>query len=76
MSPGVSIIERAFQLARTGHYANTSEIQRALRAEGYVVLTGLLSRSLRRQLMTLIHESKGSSVANRQGLNRRNNPWR
>ena len=65
MLPGVGIVERAFQLARTGYYSTTSDIERALRAEGYVVLNGLLSRSLRRQLLTIMREAKALSEADR-----------
>ena len=61
MLSGVGIMERAFQLARSGRCRTPTDIQNALRSEGYVVLTGLFSRSLRRQLMAIIREERRPS---------------
>jgi hypothetical protein len=61
MLSGVGVIERAFQLARTGRYRNPTDIQSALRSEGFVVLTGLFSPSLRRQLLAVIRDATGPS---------------
>ena len=59
MKPGVAIVERAFQLARTGQYRTVEGIVRALSAEGYMV-GALAGPSLRKQLNKLLKESGGN----------------
>jgi hypothetical protein len=40
MQPETSIIERAYQLARSGAYATVGEVKSQLRAEGYTNVDG------------------------------------
>ena len=58
MKPGVSVLERAFELAKTGRFNSVSELQTALSAEGYVS-SSVIGPALRRQLLTLIREANG-----------------
>jgi hypothetical protein len=53
----MTAIERAFALAKTGHYRTTSEIKTRLRHEGYFaeVISG---SSLLKQLNAFIREAK------------------
>lgn len=52
------IIERAFQLARSGRFKKVDEIQRALKREGYGRTEGHLSgRLIRTQLKRACHEA-------------------
>jgi len=37
MKPNISVLERAFELARTGDYKNASEVKRTLAEEGYTI---------------------------------------
>jgi len=47
MTPNVGIIERAFQLARSGEYASVAEIRQKLDQEGYPnIQAHLASRTL------------------------------
>jgi hypothetical protein len=54
-----SVIERAFQLARTGRYASIDELKKKLRAEGYSVAT-ITGPTLLRQLRELIKAARGA----------------
>ena len=50
VKPHTSILERAFELARSGQYASVVEVRRALRAEGYsdqLLVGPVLLRQLR-----------------------------
>lgn len=50
MEPNTTVIERAFQLAKSGIYRNVSEIKRKLSSEGYkaeAVTGGALLKQLR-----------------------------
>ena len=60
MAPEISIIERAFQLAKTGQYGSVEDLKRKLRAEGYSV-TAITGPSLLRQLRELIKAGRGTS---------------
>lgn len=49
-NPAVAVIERAFQLAKSGQYASVADIKKKLSAEGYSVATitgGVLLSQLR-----------------------------
>jgi hypothetical protein len=50
-------IERAFELARTGKFANASEIKRAVSAEGYSAAQ-IDGPALMRQLRDLVREAR------------------
>ncbi len=53
------IVERAFELASSGLYANVTEVQKALKAEGYTNIMGHTEpRTVRRQLAKLCVESR------------------
>ena len=53
------IVERAFELASSGLYANVTEVQRALKTEGYTNIMGHTEpRTVRRQLANLCTESR------------------
>jgi hypothetical protein len=54
-----SVIERAFQLARTGGYASIDDLKKKLRAEGYSVAT-ITGPTLLRQLRELIKAARGA----------------
>ncbi|HEX8215064.1 MAG TPA: hypothetical protein VF582_06280 [Allosphingosinicella sp.] len=55
---GLSTVERAFELARSGECANIQELQRRLKREGFgLAMAHLASPSLRKQLVTLIKEA-------------------
>ena len=50
MEPNITVLERAFQLARSGACRNVSEIKRKLSSEGYqadAVTGGALLKQLR-----------------------------
>ena len=49
-------LERAFELAKSGKYANVSDIKSALRAERYSIDT-VTGASLSKQLRSLIESS-------------------
>lgn len=51
MTEGLRVIERAFQLARSGAFSGVKELERALKKEGFdAVATHLHSTGLRKQL--------------------------
>lgn len=58
MMSSTTTLERAFDLARTGDYANLNQITKQLRAEGYD-LKQIEGQSLRRQLRALCDDSRG-----------------
>jgi hypothetical protein len=55
-----SVIERAFQLARTGQYVTVEDVKKKLRAEGYSVAT-ITGPTLLRQLRELIKAARSAS---------------
>jgi hypothetical protein len=66
MDPRVSALERAFQLARSGHVSKVADIRKELKREGYddsVVGGGpILARQLKK-LLTEASERKGGPKA-------------
>ena len=52
-----TVLERAFELARSGKFANLSDISRRLRAEGYSV-DQLEGTQLKKQITALITEAR------------------
>lgn len=59
MKPGVSPIERAFQLARSGSLVNVTEIKKAMDREGYDSRQ-IDGPQLRQQLRGFIKAARGS----------------
>jgi hypothetical protein len=53
-----TVIERAFDLARSGRMASVGDIRNTLRAEGYREEGQLFGRSITQQLMRLIAAAK------------------
>jgi hypothetical protein len=53
MDNKTTVLERAFELARSGDYASVSEIKKQLRKEGYSVAQ-IIGRSLSKQLQALL----------------------
>ena len=53
-----TVLERAFELARSGRFANASDVKRALAAEGYSVAQ-FTGRTLSQQLRAAIEKAKG-----------------
>lgn len=49
----VPLIERAFELAQSGRFTSVSEVDRALRDEGYQTLGQLSGFDIRRRLTSL-----------------------
>ena len=66
MDQNATALERAFQLAKSGHFATIDAIKRQLRAEGYVVAT-VTGTTLSKQLRALIQASQAASSATKQG---------
>ena len=60
MKPGVTAIERAFQLARSGSVRNIRDIKKALKREGYS-LEPIEGRTLNRQLNKIIEAERESA---------------
>jgi hypothetical protein len=56
----VSVIERGFQLARTGSFATSRDIDKVLRQEGYTHadVASLTFPSVRRQLLKACQEAR------------------
>lgn len=54
-----SVIERAFQLARSGQYVSVEDLKKKLRAEGYSIAT-VTGPTLLRQLRQLIKAARGA----------------
>jgi hypothetical protein len=63
MSPAPSIIERAFQLARSGGCAKIDDIIRRLKKERFDFVDAHLSTSLRRDLRKIISEARAAKKA-------------
>jgi hypothetical protein len=63
MAQGVTVLERAFQLARSGLCGSVSEIRERLKAEGYS-LDQLTGPTLSKQLFGLIQEARGGKAPN------------
>jgi hypothetical protein len=61
VAPEPSVIERAFQLARTGQYGSVEDLKRKLRAEGYTV-AAITGPTLLRQLRELIKAGRSTSA--------------
>ena len=63
MSDRPSIIERAFQVAKSGKVSNIKQLRQQLAAEGYPnAANALTGRSLQQQLSRMITEAKTVSV--------------
>ena len=61
----VTILERAFILARSGEYSSVHEIRLRLKSEGFSNVEAHLSgRSISRQLRGLCQESRGARLDN------------
>jgi hypothetical protein len=58
MDPKVSVLERAFQLARSGQVASIDDIKKRLKREGYEEKSVDGGPSLARQLKKLIREAR------------------
>lgn len=56
-------LERAFELAKTGKYANTAEIKRRLSSEGYDQ-NQITGSTLQKQLRELIRNALPDSAGN------------
>lgn len=53
------IVQRAFELASSGLYANVTEVQKALKSESYTNIMGYTEpRAVRRQLAKLCADSR------------------
>jgi|KBSSwiStaDraftv2_1062776.scaffolds.fasta_scaffold19759_2 hypothetical protein len=64
MPPRPSTLERAFELANSGHYGNISEIRHQLNSEGYHdATTQLYGRSLASQLRKICLAAKAARAA-------------
>ena len=58
----VSIVERALELARSGYFANATEIRQQLKQEGYIqsmVDEHLRGLGIKRKIKSLYREAKG-----------------
>ena len=68
MKPGISVIERAFELAATSRFDNVSQITRRLDSEGYNTLQ-ISGPALSKQLMKEIcyARSPATITARRRG---------
>jgi hypothetical protein len=59
-----TIVERAFELARSGSVANMMELERALKSEGFAAPHDhFMGTSLRKQLRTLMKAAQPSNGA-------------
>ena len=63
MDENTSVLERAFELAKSGKYPSVEDIARRLLAEGYSIeqVTG---RQLKIQLRALIRTARGGGLPN------------
>jgi len=60
----LNILERAFELAKTGDCASIDDIRRRLKAEQYShVDAHLAGATVRRQLLGLVKEARGEGKA-------------
>ena len=64
MSPDISVLERAFQLAATGRYDTVTQIRRQLDSEGFTTLQ-VAGPALFKQLMTEISYAHRSAASSR-----------
>lgn len=63
MSARTPIVERAFQLARSGTYRTVSDVKTRLKAEGYACVDGeLYGTSLHRSLRDLCVAARASKA--------------
>ena len=69
MHSGVSIIERAFQIARSGTVSSVIDLKRALNSEGYAGHS-LEGRTLFRQLQALIRTARKTVGPNEEAAPR------
>jgi hypothetical protein len=61
MNAPAPILERAYQLARSGEYRNISELKAQLAAEGYAAVNSqLYGKSLNDDLRRLCREAAGA----------------
>jgi hypothetical protein len=69
MQPHKTVIERAFELARTGVYSEVGEIKERLRNEGYFTdtVTGPMLRAQLKGLMEAGQKSRWSSLTSITG---------
>ena len=66
MTPGISVIERAFQLAASARYDNVSQIKLRLHSEGYDTLQ-VSGPALVKQLVTEIRYARSlATIADRR----------
>lgn len=61
MNPDTQPLERAFQLASSGHFLTLEELLKAMRSEGYAV-DQINGPSIRKQLRKLIQDSRCRSI--------------
>lgn len=54
------ILERAYELARSGAYANVTAVKKALTAEGYNATYEIVGQSLIRSLLAACREANGA----------------
>ena len=58
MDHGITPLERAFQLAKSGSFASVTDIKKQLHEEGYSIVQ-VTGRVLRKQLEALIQAARG-----------------
>jgi hypothetical protein len=62
LNPHLSLLERAFELARSGHFAKVPDVTKQLKQEGYthyLVDEHLSGRAIRSKIKNLCREAKG-----------------
>ena len=59
MNKAISSVERAFELARPGHFENVEDVRRRLKEEGYLS-QAVVGPSILAQLDALIKVARGS----------------
>ena len=62
MSDRPSVIERAFQVAKSGKVSNIEQLRKQLMQEGYSNADSLRGRSLLQQISRMIVEAKAVST--------------
>jgi len=62
MSDRPSVIERAFQVAKSGKVGNIEQLRKRLKQEGYSNADSLRGRSLLQQISRMITEAKNVST--------------
>jgi hypothetical protein len=60
MEPNVSVLERAFALARSGKCVSVGHVKQRLLAEGYFA-SDIVGAALHRQLAALIQQARGTA---------------